>query len=188
MSPKRPYHHGDLRPALLRAAIETIDMSGAAAMSMREVARRAGVTHAAATYHFGDRAGVLAAVAAEGFEILAAELQAVRDEERGFLEMGIAYVRFALAHPAHFEVMYHPALYDPADPAVDTARQKTALLLYFTSNATTEQLTLGVAAWSIVHGFATLWLTGNVPQRLGDDPDEIARAVASQLRVPPHRR
>ena len=167
---------------------DTIEETGAAAMSMREVARRAGVTHTAATYHFGDKAGLLAAVAADGYRILADALLAARDQERSFLEMGIAYVHFALTHPAHFEVMYHPALYDPDDAAVDAAKQETAALLYGSRDATAEQLTFGVAAWSIVHGFVTLWLNGNIPPRLGDDPEEIARAVAAHLRVPRGKR
>jgi AcrR family transcriptional regulator len=182
--PRRQYHHGDLRRALLAAAIETIPETGAAGMSMREVARRAGVTHTAAMYHFGDRAGMFAAVAADGYRLLADALTEARHKPRGFLEMGVAYVRFAITHAAHFEVMYHPALYDRDDPVVAAARQKTAALLYGSTDATAEQLRLGVAAWSIVHGFATLWLDGNIPARLGEDPEEIARAVALQLRVP----
>jgi AcrR family transcriptional regulator len=183
MSPNRPYHHGDLRRALVAAAVAAIEEAGAAGMSVRDVARRAGVTHAAATYHFGDKAGLLAAVAAEGYELLAEALRLAREEERGFLEMGVAYVRFAIAHPAYFEVMYHPALYDPDDPAVQAAKAKTAELLYGSRDATVEQTTLGVAAWSIVHGFVSLWLNGNVPPRLGDDVEEVARSVALHLRV-----
>jgi AcrR family transcriptional regulator len=185
MSPKRrPYHHGNLRPALLAAAVETIQETGAAAMSLREVARRAGVTHTAATYHFGDRAGLLAAVAAEGYHMLADALLAAREQQQSFLEMGVAYVRFAIAHPAHFEVMYHPALYDHDDPAVQEARQETAALLYGSRDASPEQIAAGVAAWSIVHGFVTLWINGNLPPRLGDDPEAVARTVASHLNVP----
>jgi AcrR family transcriptional regulator len=101
--PARPYHHGDLRPALLRAAIETIEDVGPAAMSVREVARRAGVTHAAATYAFGDKAGLLTAVAAEGYELLAEELTAEHGSEGGILEVGVADVRFAITHRAYFE-------------------------------------------------------------------------------------
>src|SRR5438046_4544723 len=111
----RQYHHGDLRPALLRAAVETIGETGAAAMSLREVARRAGVTHAAATYHFGDRAGLLTAVAAEGYRLLAAALRGAQETRGSFLEVGVAYVRFAVTHRAHFEVMYRPELYHRDD-------------------------------------------------------------------------
>src|SRR5579875_2460713 len=98
--PTRPYHHGDLRPALLRAAVEVIGQSGPAAMSLREVARRAGVSHAAAAYHFGDKAGLLTAVAAQGYRMLTEELRSARDARRGFLEVGVAYVRFAVSHRA----------------------------------------------------------------------------------------
>jgi AcrR family transcriptional regulator len=94
----------------------------------RRVARRAGVTHTAATYHFGEKAGLLAAVAAEGYRLLADALLAA--SQRSFLEMGVAYVRFAIATRAHFEVMSRPGLYDPADPAVQAAKQETAALLF----------------------------------------------------------
>src|SRR5215468_6558766 len=117
----RPYHHGDLRPALLRAAVETIMEAGPAAMSLREVARRAGVTHAAAAYHFGDKAGLFTAIAAEGYR-----------------ELG------------------------------EALREATA-----TPDA--GQLAAGVAAWSLVHGIATLWLNGSLPPQLGHDPEEITR-------------
>src|SRR5215475_11076814 len=117
----RPYHHGDLRPALLRAAVATITEAGATAMSLREVARRAGVTHAAAAYHFGDKAGLFTAVAVEGYRELGEALREAA--RRGFLEMGVAYVRFAVTHRAHFEVMYRPELYHP-----DAGRRRGAPL------------------------------------------------------------
>jgi len=187
MSPKRPYHHGDLRPALLAAAIEAIEESGATAMSVRDLARRAGVTHTAVTYHFGDKSGLLAAVAADGYRRLAEALTEAKDKHRSFLEMGVAYVNFALDHPAHFEVMYNAALYDRDDADVVAARAETAALLYGSRDATAEELADGVAAWSIVHGFATLWLNGNLPNQLGSDPEAAARAVASHLRAPRRR-
>jgi AcrR family transcriptional regulator len=180
----RPYHHGDLRPALLRAAVATIDEVGAASMSMREVARRAGVSHTAATYHFGDRAGLLTAVAVEGYRLLGEALAAARGEPGGFLEVGVAYVHFAVTHRAHFDVMFQPALYDRRDRAVQEAKQQTAALLYGTADADEAQVAVGVAAWSLVHGLATLWLNGNLPPRLGDDIEAITRLVARHLRVP----
>ena len=182
--PTRPYHHGDLRPALLRAAVEAIGHAGPAATSLREVARRAGVTHAAAAYHFGDKAGLLTAVAVQGYRLLTEELRVARDADRGYLEMGVAYVRFAVRHRAHFEVMYRPELYRPDDPEVRQARAATAALLYGTASPDTRQLTAGAAAWSLVHGLATLWLNGNLPEGLGNDPEEITRLVAPYLRPP----
>ena len=178
----RPYHHGDLRRALVQAAVEVIDEVGPAAVSVREVARRAGVTHAAATYHFGDKAGLLTAVAAEGYRLLGAALEEAERRTHSFLEVGVAYVRFAVEHRAHFEVMYRPELYDPDAPEVREVRAATAALLYGTTSATTQQLAAGVAAWSLVHGVATLWLNDNLPPQLGDDPEEITRVVASYMR------
>src|SRR5689334_227537 len=181
-SGSRSYHHGNLRPALISAAIGEIEESGPAAMSLRAVARRAGVTHAAATYHFGDRAGLLTAVAAEGYRLLA---EALAQETRGsFLEVGVAYVRFAVTHRAHFEVMYRPELYHRDDAELGRAREAAATLLYGTGEITRERMAYGVAAWSIVHGLATLWLNGNLPAQLGDDPEEITRVVAAHLEPP----
>ncbi|WP_246115780.1 TetR/AcrR family transcriptional regulator [Trebonia kvetii] len=185
-SGSRPYHHGNLRPALICAAIGEIEESGPAAMSLRAVARRAGVTHAAATYHFGDRAGLLTAVAAEGYRLLAEALRGAQETRGSFLEVGVAYVRFAVTHRAHFEVMYRPELYHRDDAELGRARAAAATLLYGTGEITRERMAYGVAAWSIVHGLATLWLNGNLPAQLGDDPEEITRAVAAHL-SPPRR-
>src|SRR6266700_141387 len=182
--PARPYHHGDLRTALLRAAVEAIGQAGPAAMSLREVARRAGVSHAAAAYHFGDKAGLLTAVAAQGYRMLTEELRDARDAGRGFLEVGAAYVRFAVRHRAHFEVMYWPELYRPDDPEFRQARAGAAALLYGTDRPDAGQLAAGAAAWSLVHGLATLWLNGNLPRQLGDDPEEITRLIAPYLNIP----
>lgn len=181
--PTRPYHHGDLRPALLRAAVEAIGQTGPAAMSLREVARRAGVSHSAAAYHFGDKAGLLTAVAAQGYRMLTEELRNARVGGRSFLEVGVAYVRFAVSHRAHFEVMYRPELYRPDDPEIRQARAAAAVFLYGTASPNAGQLAAGAAAWSLVHGLATLWLNGNLPPQLGTDPEEITRLIAPYLSI-----
>src|SRR5215471_6547971 len=182
--PTRPYHHGDLRPALLRAAVEAVGQTGPAAMSLRDVGRRAGVSHAAAAYHFGDKAGLLTAVAAQGYHMLTEELRSARDAGRGFLEVGVAYVRFAVSHRAYFEVMYRPELYRPDDAGVRQARAAAAVLLYGTASPDAGRLAAGAAAWSLVHGLATLWLNGNLPQQLGNDPEQITRLIAPYLSFP----
>jgi AcrR family transcriptional regulator len=179
----RPYHHGDLRPALLRAAVETIDDAGPTAMSLREVARRAGVSHTAATYHFGDKAGLLTAVAVDGYRLLGDTLADARDANGSFLDLGVAYVRFATTHRAHFDVMFRPDLYRRDDDDLREVRARTSGLLYGTGESETRPLEVGVAAWAIVHGIATLWLDGNLPAELGNDPEEITHRLASHLRL-----
>ncbi|MBL7254826.1 TetR/AcrR family transcriptional regulator [Paractinoplanes lichenicola] len=165
------YHHGDLRRVLLEATAAAIQEHGVAALSLRDLARRAGVSHAAPAHHFGDKAGLLTAFAAAGFEELATALAG--DD---FLEMGVAYVRFALSRPAHFEVMFRPDLYHADDPALLAARAKSSEALY---GEDTDK-TAGQAGWSIAHGFATLWLSGAFPGR-DQDPLDLARALFRQL-------
>jgi hypothetical protein len=98
--------------------------------------------------------------------------------------VGVAYVRFAVSHRAHFEVMYRPELYRPDDAEVRQARAAAAVLLYGTASPDAGQLAAGAAAWSLVHGLATLWLNGNLPEQLGTDPEDITRIVAPYLRIP----
>lgn len=186
-STERPYHHGDLRRALLDAAVASIAESGPAALSLREVARRAEVSHAAPTHHFSDKAGVLTAVAVEGYEMLADALNQVQQETGEFLEVGVAYVQFAVDHRAHFEVMNRPDLYHFNRDDVTAARTRARAALY-SGLATTGDRSgdanvemVGVAAWSLVHGFASLWLQGSLPPALGEDPGVAARSVAAVL-------
>lgn len=168
---------------LLQAAVDAITERGIADTSLREVARRAGVSHTAAAYHFGDKAGLLRAVAVEGYELLGETLDAAHASGQSFLEVGVAYVRFALDHPAHFDVMFQPRLYDPDAPDLRAVKARTAEALYGTSAPGRDEVAAGVAAWSIVHGLATLWRNGNLPRDLGDDPEAAARLVASHLRA-----
>src|SRR5262245_38627597 len=109
MTSQRPYHHGDLRTALMREAIATIEQSGPAGLTLRRVAQRAGVTHTAAAYHFGDKAGLLTAIAVEGYTLLGDAL-ATAGRDGAFLDVGVAYVEFAVTHRPYFEVMFRPEL------------------------------------------------------------------------------
>jgi AcrR family transcriptional regulator len=187
MTEKRSYHHGDLRRALLSAAAEAIAESGPAALSLRDLARRAGVSHAAPAHHFGDKAGLLTALAVEGFSLLADALDESRERTGSLLESGVAYVRFAAERRAHFEVMFQPSLYDREDAEVVAARQRAGAAL--SAGVSTldeppagEEVRLSeLAAWSIVHGFATLWLAGAFPDPLGDDAGEAARPIIRRL-------
>ena len=181
-----PYHHGDLPRVLLDTATQAILEVGPAAVSLRDLARRAGVSHAAPAYHFGDKAGLLTAVAVDGFERLAATLREAYQTTGSFLEVGVAYVRFAVTHRAHFEVMFRPELYRTDDPELVRARDAARSLLYppaaaVASSPDGDQVRVAVAAWSLVHGLATLWLDRNLPPQLGDDPEQITREVARYL-------
>lgn len=182
----KPYHHGNLREELLQAAVAAIEEAGPAAVSLRELARRAGVTHAAPAHHFGDKTGLLTAVAADGFRLLAEEAGAAWERTDSFLEVGVAYVRFATEHRAHFEVMFRPELYRPDDPEVTAARDAASAVLLGSASEVTDA-TGGdgagavMAGWAIMHGLATLWLNGNVPPELGRDPVELARRIGQYL-------
>lgn len=181
----RPYHHGDLPRALLAAAVEVIDEVGPGALSLREVARRAGVSHAAPAHHFGDKAGLLTAVATEGYRLVRRALADAAQRTGDFREVGVAYVTFARTHRAYFEVMYRPELYHADDPALVEAREAASTTLYGpTTELTGDEASgvlAGIAAWSLVHGFATLWLNGNLDRVVRGDPEDAARAVTRFL-------
>ncbi|NYI07124.1 TetR/AcrR family transcriptional regulator [Allostreptomyces psammosilenae] len=190
----RGYHHGDLRRALLRAAVELIAERGTSAVSLRDLARRAGVSHAAPAHHFGDKAGLFTAIAAEGYRLLATSLtEALATTPTDLRELGVRYVRFAIDHPAHFEVMFRTELLRPDDPELraaqdDSGRALRAGLPERLQHAAPERA--GRAAWSLAHGFATLWLTGNLRAAPGEpepDPADAFRDIASMLFTDPTR-
>lgn len=183
---ERRYHHGDLRRALLHEALAAIERDGPGRISLRELARRAGVSHAAPAHHFGDKIGLLTAIAVEGFDLLADELNAAFEATGSFLEVGVAYVGFAVRHRAHFEVMFRPELLRAGDPALAAARERSRQALYGPLGSvplepSADAVNAGVAAWALVHGLATLYLDGNLPPALGNDPEAIAREIAVHL-------
>ena len=182
-APGRPYHHGDLRAALMATALEAITEHGAANLSLRELARRAGVSHAAPAHHFGDKTGLLTAVATEGYHLLAEATSAAWQRTGSFLEVGVGYVGFAATHPAHFAVMFRPDLYRAEDPALAAARAKARAALEAPAAETAEAIggetgTAALAGWALMHGLATLWLTGNLAD---PDPEALARDAGSYL-------
>ena len=184
----KPYHHGDLRRALLDAAIDSITETGSASFSLRDLARRIGVSHAAPAHHFEDKTGLLTALAVEGYEILADEQARVWEETGDFLEVGVAYVRFAVEHPAHFEVMYRPELLRPDDPDLLAAHERSRQFLYGPAGTLVkgDALGAGLAGWSLAHGLVSLWAAGNLPDELGD-PEDLMRMVGKYLFTPRRR-
>lgn len=180
------YHHGDLRQAVLAAAVDAITENGPGSINLRDLARRVGVSHAAPAHHFGDKAGLLTAVATEGFELLTEALVAA-EPSNDLIEAGVAYVSFAIMQPAHFAVMFRPELYRADDPDLQSAQERSraalgqAVQTLGERQRGTDPTRTAVAAWSFVHGFSTLWLQGALPEGIGDDPAAAARVVATGL-------
>jgi AcrR family transcriptional regulator len=197
------YHHGDLPAALLIAVEQAVTDRGVSALSLRDVARRAGVSHGAPAHHFGSKAGLLTAFAIQGHRLLAqtiAEEMAslgAADPAAEVAAMGQGYVRFAIARPAHFAVMYrHDALL-PGDRELAAARDRLYQLLDGAIERARAQGRLRghppqiavISAWSLAHGLAALWTSGRLAERTGEhDPQAIATAVTNlftQAIMPP---
>ena len=167
----KPYHHGDLRQALLDATRDLLVEGGIQAASLRAVARRAGVTNRAPYHHFQDKNSLLAAVAADGFSKLTQQTkeyleEAGHDPLDRLTSIGLAYIDFAHTHPGEFQVMFCHEVCDPEehpDRACASESCFDLLLNTIMGNARVpvpedHLLSLAVSAWSSVHGFATLRL------------------------------
>lgn len=175
-----PYHHGNLRQALLDAAVSAIEEEGVDRLSLRDLARRIGVSHAAPAHHFGDRTGLFTALATEGFGLLADALEATGGD---YVEAGVAYVRFAAAERGRFEVMFRPELLRTDDAELRAAMDRAgAVLSAGAAERPGDARVNGLAAWSVVHGFASLWNVGAIAP--ADGRDTLARAVAGRLFPP----
>ncbi len=188
----KPYHHGHLREVLLQAAIELIAEVGPAAFTLREVARRAGVSHNAPYRHFPDRDDLLAAVAAQGFrELNDAMLDAVRGKRNSLTRLkhaGLAYVEFALRRPEHFTVMFDAAVSEHQTPdSAEAAGQafKTLLSLVKASQdegrlPSGDLRRLALLAWTMVHGIAKLATAKRLPYESTADILNFAKFVIDE--------
>ncbi len=182
-----PYHHGALKAALIEAADAILDEGGAGAVSLREAARRAGVSATAPYRHFADKEALLAALATNGFVAFGQALAAAaQGSDNPLGAMGQAYVRFALARPGRFRLMFGPAgipdrrrYPDLAAAASRTHEQLVAAVRRRTPGAADPE-TAAIAAWSVVHGLAHLLLDGMLP---GVDPEAITRAITLERRA-----
>jgi AcrR family transcriptional regulator len=185
---KEHYHHGDLRRALLDASLALISEEGFGALSLREVARRAGVTHAAPYRHFADKEALLAAVAEEGFHAMAARMRQSMAREsmplRRLGACGVAYVLFAVDNAAHFRVMFGPHFTRPLESAAaDEDPNAFELLLDTIIEAQRagevregDAHALARTCWSLVHGLASLWVDRQLDQQeLREGIEALAR-------------
>jgi len=200
-----PYHHGDLHEALLQAAERVLERDGIAGLTLRAVAREAGVSHAAPTHHFGDLTGLLSELAAIGFRKFNAAMIAARASETHPLMKAMAnakaYVAYAQAHPGMYSLMFRnerldmtrPSLHEAATASfqglansVGAGRQEAGLQAPLSGEAL-DALSLEQAAaiarnWSLVHGFTMLLLDGRLGDILhrlpkGTTPDQLLEAM-----------
>jgi AcrR family transcriptional regulator len=172
------YHHGDLRSALLLAAGDLLEEQGLGALSLREAARRAGVSHNAPYRHFADRDALLAALAAEGFRGLGEAMEGKTGRERGE-----AYVRFGLAHPNRFRLMFGGHVEIARHPELRAAAGRTydGLVEAFRAQPGIADAGLAAAAaWSLTHGLAHLLLDGHL--REGRKREDFVREVIGAVR------
>ncbi|TQM33089.1 TetR/AcrR family transcriptional regulator [Nocardia bhagyanarayanae] len=202
MVKRTSYHHGALRDELIAACLRLIETEGIAAVSLRRVAREAGVSTGAPYHHFADRAALLATLSTKGFELLAAELTAARAAATGspldaLGALTVAYVRFSREQPAYFRLMFRPELSQPEKhpDAVAAGDAAFAVLADAIGDCVAAGLLpadkadiLGITWWGIGHGLASLWLDGQLEKRstqLGTTApelvEEVLRTVSSFL-------
>ena len=175
MVPAPHDQHGDVRRLVLDAALDIITSTGAESLSMREVARRAGVSHQAPYHYFGDRSGIFAAISEEGFTFLA---RAFRDVDFSYTSPAkagfIAYLSFARNHVGHFRVMfrndicgvtYNEETANAASSAFDELLQMVARTIGSSVDPKAAH-TFAFTMWSQAHGLATLVIDGPLPQKL----------------------
>jgi AcrR family transcriptional regulator len=175
--PAKPYHHGDLRRALLDEALRTIETQGVERLTLRTVGARLGVSRSALYRHFADKQSLLATVGKEGFRKLRQALADAWEENghgrAGFDAMHRAYVQFAVAHPSHYRVMFGGFIESAAkdDHFISEARGAFQVLV----DALVEQQNAGDIrrddpvlmarfVWALVHGTAMLFINGQLPE------------------------
>lgn len=190
----RRYHHGDLRAALLDAAEAELAARGVEGFSLRSVAKRAGVSHAAPAHHFGDVNGLLTALAAEGFRRFLAtqharESQAASDPRSQVLASGFGYVEFAMRWPAMFRLLFSSSRpdFEDADLAnaataafthlVDGVRRMTGREPWTDPDTMSEVATL----WSVAHGTADLMASGRMAVAVAPEGPARDRAILRML-------
>ena len=199
-SNQRPYHHGDLRSALLDAGLQLVQREGIDAVTLRKVAHQAGVSHAAPYHHFKDKAELIEALAVEAYRHFKNSLTETWAAEsnlpmQGLGALGVAYVHFALEHPAEFRLMHLPGMrqteeygkpstisvaateaYNVLRNAIDVCQQQGLI-----DPGDTDSYAL--TAWSSVHGLAVLLLDGMIDEYDGTikSGEELAGLVTQTL-------
>ena len=188
MVPAPSEQHGDVRRLVLDAAIAIIELEGAESLSMREVARRAGVSHQAPYHYFSDRSGIFAAISEEGFTGLAQAFRDVHETEMPAAKAGfIAYLNFAREHVGHFRVMFRNDIcgvttHALTQTAADSAFEELRLMVSRITGSEIDPnkaFTFAAMLWSLSHGLATLVIDGPLPNKVppGTDLESQIQAV-----------
>lgn len=194
-APRRDsYHHGDLKNALTSAALSLVAEKGPKGFTLTEAARRAGVSAAAPYRHFADKADLLATVAEQGFNALHADLVAgadsAADPKERVVELGRIYVRWAVAHPDHYQVMFgveslkeeHVSLAVAGEQAFGELLGAITKCQEAGIHQGQDPREIAGPLWSLVHGIASLAIGGQF-QAVGitEAPDELVANVVAQL-------
>jgi AcrR family transcriptional regulator len=189
---RRSYHHGNLREALVQAALDLIAEKGPAGFTFAEAARQAGVSAAAPYRHFRDRDALMADVARRGFARFEQQLVAAWNEGRpnpreAFERLGKAYLEFARAEPAYFSAMFesglpvsgHRDLQEAADRAFDVLRSACeAVVATMPAGKRPPAMMMALHIWSLAHGIASLFARGDAARRpLPMSPEELLEAA-----------
>ncbi|MGA2448438.1 MAG: TetR/AcrR family transcriptional regulator [Polyangiaceae bacterium] len=186
------YHHGDLRRALLDEALRFVERHGLEALSLRELARRLGVSPAAPYHHFADRTALLRELAQQGFvallESAQRELEGETEPTRRLHAIGRGYVRFAIRHPWHYRVMFLPGNQLENDLATMTESPTFALLrecviacLDQAGRGNVDPMPTILAMWGGVHGIVTLWFDGPLSRAVSHDEFEGMALAAVEV-------
>lgn len=191
------YHHGNLRRVLIDTAVELISEQGAKDLSLRKIAKRAGVSHAAPYRHFKDKNAILAAVAKEGFDMMLKTTEERIARSQGneldhFAISGLSYIDFAVNYPAHYRVMFGTRLENSyfSDEFKPESIPVFKLLRDIIISCQKKKLLkpgdpheMAMAAWSIVHGFAMLRIDHHIPDQASDEKKirELQRTVVLTL-------
>ncbi|MBK7320148.1 TetR/AcrR family transcriptional regulator [Candidatus Villigracilis affinis] len=176
MPKKKTYHHGDLKNALIKAGVEILAKDGVSGLSLRKVAMKAGVSHAAPYAHFADKQALIAAISTEGFRQLYERVSGVAEEyqnqpEKQLVEAAWAYVQFAMDDPDRFKVMFSGVLEkekEYPDFVTESQRNFQLVKMIVEANQASGRLRSGdsalvaLSAWGIIHGFILLLLEGQI--------------------------
>ena len=189
--PKNDYRHGDLRSALMEAAIHSIQNTGEVQFSLRDLANSAGVTHAAAYRHFSSKKAILLEIAKEGYSNLSNKFKKILENQADDIEgLGQAYVQFAVENPERFKIMFHPDIKlseestSPESLGFETFSHLLSAVELNIKNGNfiqQDDKLIAMTAWASVHGLSTLIVNDNLQKKMNIDSKKMAKIMTNNL-------